>query len=717
MREYNINIPPGSGLKPNVTAIGGHNLLSNLKCEERYWSVPKALDMTLGEGQLLRGRGVTLLWRAGTGEEPEEPELPEGAIAIANVDQLQGIGTSEGWEMDGYYYLVNDIDASETAEWNDGAGFLPIGNIGYPFAGTFDGRGHVISGLVIDRPTMDYVGLFAIVGAGAAIKNVRLDGGVTTGSDQVGGLAGLNAGLITNCCSSGTVTGIYNVGGLVGTTILALSSSYATTGTVTGKYVVGGLAGYNTNAVTSCYATGAVTGIEQTGGLVGVDAGTVTSSYYDTETTGQSDTGKGTPQTTAIMQTQATFLGWDFADVWDIDEGNGYPTLRVPDTDDEPVSWRDGFYTVNETDLSTTILFNTPMAGRWQMADYGDFVILTDGTHTWTITSGVPAAAWVVLDSVCAFDARLFYAIGGAAVARYSMVAGEDIPSILAGVDINIDERDFSYNEEGAMLLPFRGKVLSISRLGEAIIYYGEDGIVALTEALDMPALREIQGLPPGIGLRGRAAVDGTLDQHVFLGSDGALWSLDARLQAQRLDYAWTLTEEDRVVFDPVNQEYWVGPYLLTKYGLGGPMDQEPTSIIVVDGAPVATGTPYASGDDGILPVSVLLHTGTFDMNQNGQKRLSVVNLNGEISYAYVKFLYRYDTGTVYRERPGVRCSPEGAAFLNAAFVYGQLKIAGLAQPENRLTRIEVRYQAHDRRFCRGTRGFQNVPGDDNSGA
>jgi hypothetical protein len=53
--------------------------------------------------------------------------------------------------------------------------------------------------------------------------------------------------------------------------------------------------------------------------------------YYDTQTSGQSDTGKGTPQTTTEMKSQATFQNWDFASLWNINAGinSGYPNLRL----------------------------------------------------------------------------------------------------------------------------------------------------------------------------------------------------------------------------------------------------------------------------------------------------------------------------------------------------------------------------------------------------
>ncbi|MFB8829498.1 hypothetical protein ACE0DR_09320 [Azotobacter sp. CWF10] len=54
----------------------------------------------------------------------------------------------------------NDIVASDIGNWNAGAGFEPIGSASTPFTGTFDGLGHMISGLTINQPTTDNVSLF-----------------------------------------------------------------------------------------------------------------------------------------------------------------------------------------------------------------------------------------------------------------------------------------------------------------------------------------------------------------------------------------------------------------------------------------------------------------------------------------------------------------------------------------------------------------------------
>ena len=58
---------------------------------------------------------------------------------ITNVKQLQEMAD----ELDANYVLRKDIDASDTADWNDGMGFRPIGSL--TGGGITDcGMGHII---------------------------------------------------------------------------------------------------------------------------------------------------------------------------------------------------------------------------------------------------------------------------------------------------------------------------------------------------------------------------------------------------------------------------------------------------------------------------------------------------------------------------------------------------------------------------------------------
>lgn len=135
--------------------------------------------------------------------------------------------------------------------------------------------------------------------------------------------------------TTGSVTGTGDpVGGLVGLarSSTTITNSYAT-GEVTGTDNTGGLVGYAyKSTITNSYATGSVSGTEDsTGGLVGLadSSSTVTNSYWNKDTTGQSmSAGGGTGKSTEEMQKEETYIGWDFGEIWQINEGKSYPTLR-----------------------------------------------------------------------------------------------------------------------------------------------------------------------------------------------------------------------------------------------------------------------------------------------------------------------------------------------------------------------------------------------------
>jgi len=282
---------------------------------------------------------------------------------ITDADQLNSVRNKLGSS----YKLGNDIDLSSYSNWE------PIGSSSsIYFYGRFDGAGHTITGLTINRTDMDNVGLFGWVGSSGKIENVKLvnvnvtgrstvgglvgrnyggsisyssvSGNVASSGNYLGGLVGDNYGKIGKSFSSATVKGstYYYVGGLSGyaNNGSSIENSYAT-GAVTGTGSVGGLLGGNFKGQTiNSYATGKVSGTGSTGGLIGSNnSGITTSSFYDKTATQQTDTGKGDPKTTAEMKTKSTFTGadWDFDTVWAMNDGH-YPTLQPPVTDDDAVA-------------------------------------------------------------------------------------------------------------------------------------------------------------------------------------------------------------------------------------------------------------------------------------------------------------------------------------------------------------------------------------------
>ena len=188
-----------------------------------------------------------------------------------------------------------------------------------------------ITGLQIDRPSEDHVGLFGDLGENATVEDVTLQDVNVTGHSYVGGLAGesrgtvenvaveggevhgegdweteysvtggligLNRGDVVGSYSTADVTGDYsNVGGLVGLNWGEIKGSYAA-GDVEGSDFVGGLVGRSYDhgdyepVIKGSYATGNVTGSFCVGGLVGDNKGIVENSYSEAKVNGDDRVG------------------------------------------------------------------------------------------------------------------------------------------------------------------------------------------------------------------------------------------------------------------------------------------------------------------------------------------------------------------------------------------------------------------------------------------
>ena len=272
------------------------------------------------------------------------------------------------------YELLEDLDFdtddsgapnADDAYWADGAGWQPIGGNGNEFRTIFEGNGHTIRNLFINRPAKDRVGLFGqITDTPTHIRRVGLINVDVTGRSRIGGLVGRQTdGHITDCYVTGQVSGKSAVGGLVGyldSEAGSITTSYATvqirvsrdrnyggghagglvgashgvitasyaTGQVSGSIHVGGLAGITFRkasgrpaSIRSDYATGPVRGGLYTGGLIGTasnSSSSVRDSYWDTETSGRTNSSRnssrGTGKTTAALQTptgsQGIYANW-----------------------------------------------------------------------------------------------------------------------------------------------------------------------------------------------------------------------------------------------------------------------------------------------------------------------------------------------------------------------------------------------------------------------
>ena len=292
------------------------------------------------------------------------------------------------------YELLNDLDFDTNgngATWtapggtvtgdtgdaydNAGAGWMSIGstaaNNAANYTATFDGNGHVIDNLFINRGTWQYQGLFAGTTASAVITSLGLPNiRIQAAQNLTGGLVGVHRGRIAAVWSSGTVRAGSAPGGLVGGTTTAnarVVASYSAAAvectSSAGNAVAGGLVGYHDGGtIAASYSTGRVTGAcpaGSKGALTLVGNGTVAASYWDTTLSQIADDTEDPPQppegrTTAVLQAptsydtvvgdpgEAIYAAWDDQDVdgdgvsgeaedddpWDFGRSNQHPILK-----------------------------------------------------------------------------------------------------------------------------------------------------------------------------------------------------------------------------------------------------------------------------------------------------------------------------------------------------------------------------------------------------
>mgnify|MGYP002918426895 CR=1 FL=1 len=178
----------------------------------------------------------------------EEAQDSEEGTTLRIARRQQFLDFAENCRLDSYsrnlsVVLLTDIDLAGV----DFSG-IPI------FCGNFDGNGHTVSGLSITRDGSN-VGLFRYVGDSALIQNLTVSGEVTPDGSRsaVGGIAGHNAGKIQNCFFDGTVSGSDDVGGIAGiNAITGIIDGCHSKGVITGDHRVGGVVGNNLGVVRSC---------------------------------------------------------------------------------------------------------------------------------------------------------------------------------------------------------------------------------------------------------------------------------------------------------------------------------------------------------------------------------------------------------------------------------------------------------------------------------
>ncbi len=243
-------------------------------------SAPVGWDGTVADG-----------YESGTGTAEDPYVIVNGAQLAYFSAQVDSGEAYEGV----YFELAADIALNDITDWElwgttDENGYTvapanvwePIGHAYNDriFSGSFDGKGHTISGIYING-NQDDVALFSGLGGGAVLKNVHVAASYVKGDENVAALVGsINypSALVTvsGCSAAGIVTARYDCGGIVGYADAYYKDCIAITecinrAAVTSKSDIAGgiVATAYKAAVISCTNNGAVKGDSETGGIVG----------------------------------------------------------------------------------------------------------------------------------------------------------------------------------------------------------------------------------------------------------------------------------------------------------------------------------------------------------------------------------------------------------------------------------------------------------------
>ena len=423
------------------------------------------------------------VFASGAGTEAD-PYLIENASQLAAFRDA----VNAGEDYDGTYVALGaDVDL-EGAEWTPiGAGTRKSSGIAEgstPFAGTFDGAGHTVSGLKITSTQgADYaIGLFGILD-GATVKNLTVAdakiavpqselvgilcgmlandstvsgvsvSGSVSGKAGVGGIAGRMtlSGTIENCENSASVTaagGVGNAGGIVGAAYYTTPTGRMSitgchnSGSISGTDCIGGIAGLSAAFVSNCENSGAIAGTSYSvGGIVGTfyNAGTVSGNTN-----------------TAASITSSSFAGGIVGNLQNADISS------LPSTVPEGI--------LVENNVSTTPLdaITAPLKGPYAYNNTPSDFTVRDNGSAWVAQAGATRYATLAGAFATAPD--------HSTIKLVSSVSEQPTLSVSDGRELTLDLAGFNlfFATDGGLSL--RDGALTVTGQGDVATAEGADG-------------------------------------------------------------------------------------------------------------------------------------------------------------------------------------------------------------------------------------------------
>lgn len=222
------------------------------------------------------GNAGQLYWFAGlvngTLIDGTVQNLKANAVLTADITVNEDLLASINTDDDG-----NVTNGTSFHAWSPMGMADEKGKITGYYKGIFDGNGHSISGVYVNRDEaaddvdMRFKGSIGLFGYhDGVIRNLGILDSYMRGNYYIGSICGYNnCGTIQNCYSTARVGGVLYIGGISGRIHHGIVENCYNAGNVCGNREIGGICGDNYSIIESCYNIGSVSGNEDVGGIAG----------------------------------------------------------------------------------------------------------------------------------------------------------------------------------------------------------------------------------------------------------------------------------------------------------------------------------------------------------------------------------------------------------------------------------------------------------------
>lgn len=333
----------------------------------------------------------------------------------------------------------------------------------------------------------------------------------------------------------------------------------------------------------------------------------------------------------------------------------------------------------------------------WDMVDYGSYAILTadamvkrnpeTGDYESAVSSTFPH-----MRTICDFKGQL---VGGNVPNWMNLGEMGIVWSQIGVADFTVNRK----NTAGFRLFPYGGAVRRVMRLGDQVIVYGENGIIALVPSGHVFGMKEICEF----GIKSKGAVGGNIHEHVFVAGNGDIYRLSEK-GLERLGFSHLMQNaingQVNVTYNSIKNEYYIcagaQSFVLTERGLGH-RDQ-----LITSGGPMSGTFALLCNELSEKP-DFLVVSNTFDIRFPGLKTISAVNIGHSANVPLeVSFYWRNSRSEGFRQTNWFRLSPEGFTTVPISGAEFRLAIRAMGFDYVNISSVNVRWKNTDNRAIRG---------------